>query len=273
VNTTGTGILTWRVVPPVAFGLGRARRLIERNLFVARRIWWVPVSGLAEPVFYLLSIGIGLGKLVHGVPGPNNTVIPYPTYVAPALLAASAMNGSVFESTFNVYFKLKYAKVYDAVLATPMQARDVARGEIITAQLRGSVYAAVFIGMMAVLGYIQSWWAVLALPAAVLIGFAFGAVGMAATTYMRSWTDFDLVQLVLLPLFLFSTTFYPLSTYPRWLQIVVECTPLYHAVSVTRALTLGYVTPAILGHLAYLVAMGVLGVAVASRRIQVLLLS
>jgi lipooligosaccharide transport system permease protein len=273
MNTTGSGILTWRVVPPAAFGLGRARRLIERNMFVARRIWWVPVSGLAEPVFYLLSIGIGLGKLVQGVPGPNGTTIPYATYVAPALLAASAMNGSVFESTFNVYFKLKYAKVYDAVLATPMQARDVARGEIITAQLRGSVYAAVFIVMMAVLGYIQSWWAVLDLPAAILIGFAFGAVGMAGTTYMRSWTDFDLVQLVLLPLFLFSTTFYPLSTYPRWLQLVVECTPLYHAVSVTRALTLGYVTPAILGHLAYLVAMGLLGVAVASRRIQVLLLS
>jgi lipooligosaccharide transport system permease protein len=265
--------LNLRVIPPGVFGLGRGRRMIERNLRVARRIWWIPVSGLAEPVFYLLSIGIGLGKLVGPIPGPNHTTISYAAYVAPALLAASAMNGSVYESTFNVYFKLKYARIYEAVLSTPMQATDVARGEIITAQIRGSVYGAVFIVMMAALGDVQSWWAVLALPAAVLIGFAFGAVGMAATTYMRGWTDFDLVQLVLLPLFLFSTTFYPLSTYSQPLQLVVECTPLYQGVSLTRALTLGQVDPAILGHVAYLAAMGIAGVAVAGRRIRVLLLS
>lgn len=247
--------------------------MVGRNLMVARRIWWVPLSGLAEPVFYLLSIGIGLGKLVGGITVPHVGVVGYATYVAPALLAASAMNGSVYESTFNVYFKLKYAKVYDAVLATPMQASDVARGEIVTAQMRGSVYGAVFVVMMAALGDIRSAWAVLALPAAVLIGFAFGAVGMAATTFMRGWTDFDLVQLALLPLFLFSTTFYPLSIYPRWLQIVVECTPLYHGVSLTRALTLGNVGPAVLGHAAYMALMGVLGLAVAGRRIRRLLLS
>ncbi len=183
-----------------AFGLGRGRRLIERNLLVARRTWWIPLSGIAEPVFYLLSIGIGIGKLVGGIPGPRRHHHPLrrPTW-PPALLAASAMNGAVYESTFNVYFKLKYAKVYDAVLATPLEATDVARGEITYALIRGAVYAAVFVVMMAALGDIDSAWAVLALPAAVLIGFAFAAVGMAATTYMRGWTDFDLVQLVLLP--------------------------------------------------------------------------
>ena len=159
--------------------------------------------------------------------------------MAPGLLAASAMNGAVYESTFNVYFKLKYAKIFDAMLATPVEATDVARGEITYALLRGAVYAAVFVVMMAALGDVDSAWAVLALPAAMLVGLAFAAVGMAATTYMRGWTDFDLVQLVLLPLFLFSTTFYPLSIYPRWLQLVVECTPLYQGVSLVRALTLG----------------------------------
>lgn len=262
-----------RVVPLSVFGLDGARRMVERNLRVARRIWWVPVSGLAEPVFYLLSIGIGLGKLVGGIPGPHHTIIRYATFVAPALLAASAMNGSVYESTFNVYFKLKYARVYDAVLATPMRAGDVARGEIATAQIRGAVYAVVFISMMAALGDVSSYWAVLDLPAAVLIGFAFGAVGMAGTTYMRGWTDFDLVQLVLLPLFLFSTTFFPLSTYPRWLQFVVECTPLYQGVSLARALTLGGVGPAVVGNAVYLALMGAAGLAVASRRIRRLLLS
>lgn len=267
------GALRWRVMPPAVWGLGRGGRMVARNARVARNTWWVPVSGLAEPVFYLLSIGIGLGRLVGGIPGPGHRVYSYPTYVAPALLAASAMNGAIYECTFNVFFKLKYARVYDAVLATPMRATDVARGEIATALLRGAAYSAVFVVMMSALGDVASGWAALALPAALLIGFAFAAVGMAATTYMRGWTDFDLVQLVLLPLFLFSTTFYPLSTYPRWLQIVVECTPLFHAVVLERSLTLGVVSPAVAGHAAYLLVMGVFGVAVAGRRIRVLLLS
>jgi lipooligosaccharide transport system permease protein len=264
--------LALRVMPPVVFGLGRGRRVIERDLLVARRTWWIPLSGIAEPVFYLLSIGIGIGKLVGGVPGPDGTTIPYAVYVAPGLLAASAMNGAVFESTFNVYFKLRYAKIFDAMLATPVEATEVARGEITYALIRGAVYAAVFVVMMAALDDVHSWWAVLALPAAVLIGFAFAAVGMAATTYMRGWTDFDLVQLVLLPLFLFSTTFYPLSIYPRWLQLVVECTPLYQGVSLVRALTLGYVGLAAVGHVVYLAVMAAVGVAVSGRRIRVLLL-
>ena len=260
-------------VAAAALGLGRGRRMVERNARVARRIWYVLASGLAEPVFYLLSIGIGIGKLVGGIRGPGGHVYSYATYVAPALLAASAMNGAVYESTFNVFFKLKYAKVYDAVLATPMRALDVARGEIATALLRGVAYSAVFVVMMASLGDVASPWGLLALPAAVLIGLAFAAVGMAATTYMRGWTDFDLVQLALLPMFLFSTTFYPLSTYPRWLQLVVECTPLFHGVVLERSLTLGLVGPALLGHAAYLGAMGAVGVALSGRRIRVLLLS
>lgn len=264
--------LALRVVPPAVFGLGRGRRVIERDLLVARRTWWIPLSGVAEPVFYLLSIGIGIGKLVGGVPGPHGTTVPYAVYVAPGLLAAAAMNGAVFESTFNVYFKLHYAKIFDAILATPVEATEVARGEITYALMRGAVYAAVFVVMMAGLGDVYSPWAVLALPAAVLIGFAFAAVGMAATTYMRGWTDFDLVQLVLLPLFLFSTTFYPLAVYPRWLQLVVQCTPLYQGVSLVRALTLGDVGAAAVVNVLYLAVMAAVGVAVAGRRIRVLLL-
>jgi lipooligosaccharide transport system permease protein len=270
-------VLTARVVPPAAFGLGRGGRLVERSVLVARRTWWVLVSGLAEPVFYLLSIGIGIGKLVGRLPGPHHTTVAYAVYVAPALLASSAMNGAVYESTFNVYGKLKYNKVYDAVLATPLEAGDVARGEIAWALARGGIYAAVFIAMMAALGDVQSYYAALALPAAVLIGFAFAAAGMAATTYMRGWADFDFVQLILLPLFLFSTTFYPLSTYPRWLQFVVEATPLFHGVALERALTLGGIDwrglMAILGHCLYLAGLGAIGLTIAGRRIRTLLLS
>jgi lipooligosaccharide transport system permease protein len=266
------GTLVARVVPPAILGRGRARRLIERNLMVYRRAWLIIFSGFFEPVFYLLSIGVGIGKLVGPVVGPGGGPISFRAFVAPALLASSAMNGAVYDSTMNVYFKLKYAKTYDAVLATPLAVGDVALGEITWALLRGLMYSAVFIVVMAVLGDVVSAWAVLALPAAVLIGFAFAAAGMAATTFLRSWTDFDFVQLAVLPMFLFSTTFYPLSTYPRWLQLVVECTPLYHGVALLRALCLGGVGPALLGHAAYLLVMGLIGLAITSRRLAGLLL-
>ena len=111
------------------------------------------------------------------------------------------------------------------------------------------------------------------MPASVLIGFAFAGVGMAATTYMRSWKDFDFVILATLPMFLFSATFYPLSVYPRPLQIVVECTPLYHAVTLLRGLSLGVIGPAMLVSAAYLAVLGLAGLYVARRRIRRLLLT
>lgn len=261
-----------RVAPPALFGLRHARRLIERNLVVQRHHWWIVATGFFEPVFYLLSIGIGIGHLVGRVPGPHGTTVAYAAYVAPALLASSAMNGGVYESTMNVFFKLKFAKIYDAVLATPVGPGDVAVGEIGYALMRGTLYGTMFLVVMAALGDVASPWAVLALPAAVLIGFAFSAAGMTTVTFMRSWTDFDLVQLAVLPLFLFSTTFYPLATYPRWLQVVVECTPLFHGVALVRGLCIGDLTPGLLGHAAYLAVMGVVGVAIVSRRIRILLL-
>jgi lipooligosaccharide transport system permease protein len=245
-----------------------ALRLLERNLRTLRHAWLTVLSGFFEPVFYLFSLGVGLGALVGEVTTDSGRAVPYAVFVAPALLAQSAMNGAVFDSTINVFFKLKYARTYDAVLATPLGPRDVAVGEIAWALLRGQVYAAAFLVVALLAGLVPSWWALLALPAAGLIGFAFAAVGMAATTWMRSWTDFDLVNLAVVPLFLFSATFYPLSTYPQALQWLVAATPLYHGVALQRALLLGEVGPSLLGHVAYLAVMGALGLAVAARRLE-----
>jgi lipooligosaccharide transport system permease protein len=128
------------------------------------------------------------------------------------------------------------------------------------------------ISLTAVMGLVHSWWALAALPAAVLTGFAFAAGGMACTTYMRSWQDFEFVVLATLPMFLFSTTFYPLGVYPRPLQIVVEATPLYQSVTILRGLTLGSVGPGLLWNALYLAVLGVIGLLVAGRRIGTLLL-
>jgi len=268
-----------RVVPPAALTrpwrtAGRGGlHLIERHARAYRHMWLVLLSGVGEPVFYLFSLGLGLGRLVNAPPGPDGRPLSYAVFVAPALLATSSMNGAIMDSTFNVFFRLKYAKLYDATLATPMRAGDVALGEIGWALIRGGLYACAFSVVMLVMGLVKSPWAAVALPAAVLTGFAFAAAGMAATTFMRSWQDFEYVTLIAMPLFLFSTTFYPLSVYPRAMQIVVECTPLYQAVVLMRDLDLGAVSPALLWHALYLAVMGVAGLALAARRIGRLLLT
>jgi lipooligosaccharide transport system permease protein len=246
--------------------------LIERHARVYRHTWLVLVSGIFEPLFYLLSIGVGLGKLVGTVAGPGGQMVGYASFVAPALLATSAMNGAIYDSTFNVFFRLKYAKFYDAALATPMRPGDIALGEIGWALIRGGLYAIAFMVVMLALGLVHSAWAVADVPVALLIGFASAAAGMTATTFMRSWQHFEYIMLATLPMFLFSATFYPLSVYPRPVQILVECTPLYQGVALMRGLTLGVVGPALLWHVLYLAVMGVAGLYVAGRRIGRLLL-
>jgi len=265
--------LTARVVPPPLVVGGGAARLLERNLLVYRRIWIVILSGFFEPIFYLFSIGIGIGELVGDVIGPDGTPVEYTAFVAPALLAASAMNGAIFESTINIFFKLKYGKIYEAILSTPMKTTDIAIGEITWSLGRGLIYSAAFLLVMAVMGLIESPWGILALPASVLIGFAFAACGMAATTYMKSWQDFDMVNLVVLPLFLFSATFYPLSVYPDFFQKLTQLSPLYHGVQLIRSLTLGTFDINLIGHIGFLMAMGAVGSIIASRRLEKLLLS
>ena len=258
--------------PVLPWGPG-SFRLIERHGRVYRHVWLVFISGVAEPLFYLLSVGVGIGGLIGTVAGPGGEPVPYREFVAPGLLAVSAMNGAIYDSTFNVFFKIKYVKLYDAMLATPMRPADVALGEIGWALLRGGVYAVAFMVVMAALGLVHSFWALLGVPVALLVGFAFAATGMACTTFMRSWQDFDYVLLASLPLFLFSATFYPLSVYPRPVAIVVEWTPLYQGVVLLRDLVLGVAGPGLLWRAAYLAVMGLTGVAISGRRIARLLLT
>jgi len=247
-------------------------RLIERHARAYRRIWLLFISGVFEPLFYLLSVGLGLGVLVGKVPGPGGQLISYRAFVAPGLLAVSSMNGAMYDSTFNVFFRLKYAKLYDAVLATPMRPSQVALGEIGWALIRGTIYAIAFIGVMLALDLVYSPWAVLDVPTAVLIGFGFAAIGMFGTTYMKSWQDFDYVILASMPLFLFSATFFQLSVYPRPAQVVIEWTPLYQGVVLLRDFTFGVVGPGLLWRAAYLAALGIAGLYASGRRIGKLLL-
>jgi lipooligosaccharide transport system permease protein len=246
--------------------------LIYRNYLAYRRGWYIFASGFLEPVFYLFSIGVGVGQLVTGFTF-NGQEIPYAEFVAPGMLAASAMNGALLDSTFNFFFKLKYNKLFDQMLATPLTTLDIARGELSWSLLRGGIYSTGFLAVMVAMGLVSSWWAVLAVPAALLIGLCFGALGMAATTFMRSWQDFEWVTLGMMPLFLFSATFFPVSALPEAARWVVEATPLYRGVVLCRELTTGAFSWGSAVSVIYLVTLGVIGLALARRRLDKLLLT
>jgi len=244
--------------------------IIERNVMVYRRTWMILFSGFFEPLFYLFFFVYPLQEFIGDVTFEGDTV-EYAAFVAPALLAASAMNGAFYDAT-NVFWKLRYGKVYDAMLSTPVGPKDVAVGETLWAVVRALLYSAAFLIVIALLGLVDSWWGILALPACFVIGFGFAGAGIAAVTWMRTWKDFDIIQLVMLPMFMFSATFYPISVYPQALEWVVQALPLYHGIELIRSLTTGTVGWMQLVNVAYLGVMGLVGMVIASRRIDGLLL-
>jgi lipooligosaccharide transport system permease protein len=250
----------------------RAGRLVERNVMVYRRTWMIIFSGFFEPLLYLLGIGFGLGSLVGSIGTGHGHPVSYAVFVAPALMASAAMNGAIYDSTFNLFYKLKYARTYDAVLATPVGSADVALGEVTWSLIRGTLYAIGFIVVMTALGLVQSPLAVLAVPAAMLIGFASAALGTAATTFIRKWQDFDLMQLFILPMFLFSGSFFPVSAYPATFRTLVQLSPLYHGVDLIRALTTGTLGASMLVDAIYLAGLGLLALLVTTRRLNRVLL-
>ncbi len=251
--------------------LRRSSRVVERNVTHYRHMWYLVASGAIEPIVYLLSARVGLGRLVGDLPA-NGRMVSYAAFVGPALLASSAANGAIYDTTYNFFHKLRYAKTYDGMLATPMAVPDISLGELAWALIRGFAHSLMFLTVMGVLGLLDSWWTVLALPAVVLVSWAFAGLGLAATTYVRSWRDFDWQQLVWLPMFLLSASFFPLSVYPAWSQWLVRVTPLYQGVALLRALILGGPDLASVGHAAYLALMGWVCLRHATRRMARLLL-
>ncbi len=258
-----------RVMAIAAQRLWRARRLVERNVMVYRHQWIVIISGVAEPVFYLFGIGLGLGALIPGVSLPDGREVSYASYVAPALLATAAMNGAVFETIFNVFFRLNYAKTYDGILATPMGITEIALGEMLWTLLRSLLYATSMLLLMWALGLLLSPWAILAFPAALFIAAAFAAAGLAGTSFLRTVQDFDIpMGLIVQPMFLFSGTFFPIDFYPWPIQVFMQATPLYHSIHLIRGLTTGAMGMAQLWDFAYLVVFFALAMWIAMRRME-----
>ena len=252
---------------------GNARSVVLRGALATKSSNLVVViSGFVEPVFYLLSLGIGLGAIVGQVENSNGEPIPYAAFVAPALLAASAMNGAIYDSTWNVFFKMNYSKTYAGMLTTSLGPFDVALGEIILALARGALYAIGFMIIMQALGLNLAWTALLALPAVLLIAFGFASLGMAVTSYMKTFQQMDWINFVLLPMFLLSATFYPITVYPQGVQYFVMALPLWHGVELIRGLTTGVLGLGMLWHVLYFTVMIVLGLVFTTSRLRKLFL-
>jgi lipooligosaccharide transport system permease protein len=253
---------------PIPVAVARPLALVERKIIIYRHTWPVLLAEIFEPVLYLLSIGIGIGALVGGLTALGSHPVRYAAFVAPALLATAAMNGAMNETTFNIFAKLRLDGTYQSMLASPLSVRDIAAGEVAWAALRGTLVSSTFLAVLAATGLVSSPWALLIPAGAVAIGFAFAAAGLAVVTYLRNWQDFQYVQLVMLPMFLFATTFYPVSVYPRPVQIAVECLPLYQGIQLLRGAALGEVGVQLLWAALYLAAMGALCLVVALHRLQ-----
>lgn len=257
--------LGWTALPLVS---RRSLRVVERNGAISRHYWMIFVTRLIEPFLFLFSIGIGVGALIDTVNGPDGVAVSYQSFVAPALLVSSAMNAAVFATSFEFFSKFKWVGSYESMLATPITVRDLVRGELLWILGYLAIQSTVFVVTMLALGLIESWWALLLVPTALLVAYAFGCAGFIAASLLRTWLDFDYVVVAIFPLYLFSASFFPLSRYPDALAVIVQLTPLYHGIDLARDLTFGTVGWSSLISVAYLLAMGQISLRIADHRLH-----
>jgi len=237
-----------------------------------RRTWrGTAISTVIEPLGFLAAIGLGLGTLVDQ--GNGTASVPggsYLAFIAPGLLAASAMQTAAFESTYPVMGSIKWHRTYHAQLATPLGVVDLLAGHLLFVAMRLTITVSVFLLLMAAFGAIGSWWAVLALPVAVLTGLAHATPIFAFSAKQDNDSGFAMLfRFGIVPLFLFSGTFFPISQLPAVLHPVAWVTPLWNGVALCRDLALGHPDAAsAAGHLAVLVAWTVAGFVVARRTFE-----
>ena len=227
-----------------------------------RRTWRGSIySSVLSPLLYLGAMGIGLGTLVDAHGTARLGGLSYLAFLAPGLLAAAAMQAAVEESTYPVLGSVKWRRTYYAAAASPLRPADLFHGHLLFTTMRLTMNSAIFLAVMAVFGAVASPWALAALPAAVLTGLAFAAPVEAWAITVTKDTSFALIfRFGLIPLFLFSGTFFPITQLPAWLRPLAYFSPLWHGAALCRELSLGTATLAgALGHLAFLAAIVAVG--------------
>ena len=250
---------------------GRSRVVLQRSWITFKSsTYLVVLSGFMEPLLNLAVFGFGVGQFVGDITLADGRSISYASFIVPGLLATSAMMGAVMDSTWNVYFKMHESRLYQAMLSTSLGPMDVALGEIAWALLRGALYSTSFMIVVTPLGLVHSWWGLLTIPAGVIIGFGFASLGMAATSYIKGFQQLNLINIVLMPLTLFSGSFFPLSVLPDWLALIIRWTPLSQGIEMMRMCTLGTINSGIFIHVAYFAIFIAGGLYLTTRRLNAL---
>jgi lipooligosaccharide transport system permease protein len=241
--------------------LALSLRVYEFWLAQYRRAWrGTVITSIINPVFYLGALGIGLGSIVNKS-GGQPLGVPYLDFVAPGLLAAAAMQIASGESTWPVMASFRWTRQYFAMQATPLGVRDIFVGHQLYMASRIAATSAIYLAIIAAFGAVNSWLAVFTLPAVTLLGLAFTVPTAAyAATQNADGAFVPYNRFVIVPMFLFSGTFFPVSRLPLPLEWLAYATPLWHGVDLCRELTLGNVhVLRALGHAAYLLLFVVAG--------------
>jgi lipooligosaccharide transport system permease protein len=245
-----------------------AVRIVQRNALVYRRVWRGSVfSSFLQPTLFLLAMGLGLGGLVDGAGAEMPGGVTFLRFVAPGLLTAACMQTSAFESSWPVAGKMRWHRNYEAMMATPLGVRDLVSGEVLWVAARLVVVAAAFAFVVVMFDAIEPAAAIPAVLAAVLTGVAFSTPILAYAATIEANGNFNvLFRFVITPLFLFSGVFVPVTSLPVLLHVVAWLTPLFHGVELVRGLALGTLDgPVWIIHVAYLVAMTLVGFVAAER--------
>ena len=230
-------------------------RVLEYFVILLRRTFRGTIFGsFVSPLLYLVAMGYGLGSLVDRGGSSAISGVPYVQFIAPGVLAATAMQTGVFDASWPVLGAIKWQRQFHAMLATPIGVGDIVVGNLVAIVLRSLLSSVVFLAVAAVLGAIPSWWGPLALLAVVLVTLAYAAPMFAISAKAETDTTFNLVfRLGIVPMFLFSGTFFPVEQLPAWMHPVAYVVPLWHGAALARDATLGtvHLGPDV-GHVAYL---------------------
>lgn len=237
-------------------------KIFARHLAVFRKIWFGNIMfNFIEPLLYLTAMGYGLGAFVQNIDG-----LSYIQYIAPGMVASSAMFAASFECTYGSFIRLHYQKTFQAMLAGPVTVRDIVAGDIMYATFKSMLFGLVILSVIAVLGQVQSWWAALIPVFLVIPGLTFSLLAICYTGITDNIDKFNYyVTLFLTPSYLFSGVFFPIHSMPAWAQVVAWFNPIYHSVEVCRAMALGNINPGLLVHAGVLLAVAVIFMPLAVR--------
>jgi len=242
-----------------------ALRVWQRNATVYKRTWKLNIlPNFFEPVLYLFGMGLGLGTYINEMEG-----VTYIQFLAPGLLVSSIMWGASLETTYNVFVKMNFDRIYDGILSTPINPKDLALGELLWGATRGTIYGGAFLSVLFVFGIGLQWGILLIFPLLFIIGFMFATIGLLFTSMIKEIELFNyFFTLFLTPLFLFSGIFFPMSELPATIQIIAWFTPLYHGVELSRGIFNQIWTMELMGHFLWILVVTSLNTLIVLRAIH-----